>query len=159
MHFPPPVALKRKAADNVKDKDVFNDDPPSESESSDDEDQDDESNKRKRNVKGPRPEVKRAPEKAKRGRGGGKVLKVNPNDTVTQLLTELVNNQRLLMKKKTPTDTAVSLFKDEYCEGLTQEEKMSFIVTLASSPTDVNIFLAFDAKERVAFIRNKVAAA
>jgi hypothetical protein len=114
--FHPPRALKRKAhqsdGPNIRRKDVFNDDPFIESESSYDDDMDDDmdDDSDQRKIKGPLPVAKRAPDKAKRSRGGGKVMKVDPNETVTHLLTELVNNQRALMEKKTPTDTAVSLF-------------------------------------------------
>ena len=155
-----PSALKRKASESdghyIKRKDVFHDDPPSYSDSSDDDDVDD---SKKKILKGPSPGAKRVPEKAKRGKAGGRVQKVDTNDTVTNLLSELVNNQRALMKKKTPTDTAISLFKREHCEGLTPEDQMSFIVTLASSATDVNIFLAFNTGQRNIFIESKTSAA
>ena len=59
------------------------------------------------------------------------------------------------MKKKTPPDAAISLFKTEHCEGLTPEDQMSFIVTLASSATDVNIFLAFNTEQRNIFSKSK----
>jgi hypothetical protein len=156
----PPSALKRKSSESdghqIKRKDVFHDNPPSDSDSSDDDDVDD---SKKMILKGPSPGAKRVPEKAKQGKAGGKVHKVDTNDTVTNLLSELVNNQRALMKKKTPTDTAISLFKTEHCEGLTPEDQMSFIVTLASSATDVNIFLAFNTEQRNIFIKSKTSAA
>lgn len=144
--------------DNVEGvkKEVVKEEGVKKEESSDDEDTDDDSEE---NVRGPGPAAAAAKE-AKRAKAdrkkGEKVVKADPIDAVTGLLTQIIDNQNILMNRKSPTDAAISLFKEKYSDGLSEEEQMKFIVALASSNTDVTVFLSLSVDQRKVFIQSKI---